>query len=298
MLAGIAGRSCTSTASSPPRTWASRWRCRPSPRRRPPPSARPRAAHPGLARALQLIAHRPAQRRRARMELHAARHERPRAARRRAAGLRPRGLGPLHQHQRPHARRDRHRRSASRRPSAARCRRARSEIGLDPAYVYGLIRQESRFVMDARSGVGASRPDAAHAGHRALDGARRSACTYTPDMITDRDTNLRLGTQLPEAGARRLRRLAGAGRRRLQRRPEPAAPLARRPGARAGDLGREHPVQRDARLRQEGAVATPPTTRRCSSGQHAPSLQGAPGPADRPARRARCRRTRSDKDLP
>ena len=29
-------------------------------------------------------------------------------------------------------------------------------INLDPAYVYGLIRQESRFIMDARSGVGAS----------------------------------------------------------------------------------------------------------------------------------------------
>jgi soluble lytic murein transglycosylase len=33
--------------------------------------------------------------------------------------------------------------------------RAKS-IGLDPAYVYGLIRQESRFIMDARSHVGAS----------------------------------------------------------------------------------------------------------------------------------------------
>ena len=31
-----------------------------------------------------------------------------------------------------------------------------SAIGLDPAYVYGLIRQESRFILDARSGVGAS----------------------------------------------------------------------------------------------------------------------------------------------
>ena len=30
------------------------------------------------------------------------------------------------------------------------------DIGVDPAYVYGLIRQESRFVMDARSHVGAS----------------------------------------------------------------------------------------------------------------------------------------------
>ncbi len=27
---------------------------------------------------------------------------------------------------------------------------------MDPAYVYGLIRQESRFIMDARSHVGAS----------------------------------------------------------------------------------------------------------------------------------------------
>jgi soluble lytic murein transglycosylase len=34
-------------------------------------------------------------------------------------------------------------------------RRSR-EIGLDPAYVYGLIRQESRFITDARSSVGAS----------------------------------------------------------------------------------------------------------------------------------------------
>jgi N-acetyl-gamma-glutamylphosphate reductase len=30
------------------------------------------------------------------------------------------------------------------------------QIGLDPAYVYGLIRQESRFIMDAKSGVGAA----------------------------------------------------------------------------------------------------------------------------------------------
>ena len=34
-------------------------------------------------------------------------------------------------------------------------RRSR-DISLDPAYVYGLIRQESRFVMNARSHVGAS----------------------------------------------------------------------------------------------------------------------------------------------
>ena len=34
--------------------------------------------------------------------------------------------------------------------------RRSAELGLDSAYVYGLIRQESRFITDARSGVGAS----------------------------------------------------------------------------------------------------------------------------------------------
>ena len=58
-----------------------------------------------------------------------------------------------------------------------RGRRKAREIGLDPAYVYGLIRQESRFIMDARSHVGASRADADDAGDRALDGEARSAWT-------------------------------------------------------------------------------------------------------------------------
>lgn len=67
------------------------------------------------------------------------------------------------------------------------------EIGLDPAYVYGLIRQESRFIMDARSSVGASglmqlMPATARWT------ARRIGLTYSPDLITDRDTNLKLGT--------------------------------------------------------------------------------------------------------
>ncbi|WKB50662.1 lytic transglycosylase domain-containing protein [Eleftheria terrae] len=67
------------------------------------------------------------------------------------------------------------------------------EIGLDPAYVYGLIRQESRFVMDVRSHVGASglmqlMPATARWT------ARRIGINYTPDMITDRNTNIALGT--------------------------------------------------------------------------------------------------------
>ena len=66
------------------------------------------------------------------------------------------------------------------------------EIGLDPAYVYGLIRQESRFIMDARSGVGASglmqlMPATAKWT------AKKIGLPYSPAAITDRDTNLRLG---------------------------------------------------------------------------------------------------------
>ncbi|RDI01459.1 soluble lytic murein transglycosylase [Caldimonas thermodepolymerans] len=67
------------------------------------------------------------------------------------------------------------------------------EIGLDPAYVYGLIRQESRFVMDARSHVGASglmqlMPATARWT------ARKIGLQYTPARLTDRDTNIMLGT--------------------------------------------------------------------------------------------------------
>ena len=68
------------------------------------------------------------------------------------------------------------------------------EIDLDPAYVYGLIRQESRFIMDARSGVGASglmqiMPATAKetARHIGMKG-------FTADQITDRDTNIAIGT--------------------------------------------------------------------------------------------------------
>ncbi|MDO9357639.1 MAG: transglycosylase SLT domain-containing protein, partial [Polaromonas sp.] len=68
------------------------------------------------------------------------------------------------------------------------------DIGLDPAYVYGLIRQESRFIMDARSGVGASglmqvMPATAR------ETARYIGMTgFTADQINDRDTNIVIGT--------------------------------------------------------------------------------------------------------
>ncbi len=68
------------------------------------------------------------------------------------------------------------------------------DIGLDPAYVYGLIRQESRFVMEARSGVGASglmqiMPATAR------ETARYIGLTgFTANQLNDRDTNITIGT--------------------------------------------------------------------------------------------------------
>jgi soluble lytic murein transglycosylase len=66
-------------------------------------------------------------------------------------------------------------------------------IGLDPAYVYGLIRQESRFIIDARSGVGASglmqiMPATARWT------AKKIGLPFTKEQITDREVNLKLGT--------------------------------------------------------------------------------------------------------
>jgi soluble lytic murein transglycosylase len=72
-------------------------------------------------------------------------------------------------------------------------RRAR-DINLDPAYVYGLIRQESRFVMNARSNVGASglmqvMPATARWTARKLgiDG-------FTVDQLSEHETNIAIGT--------------------------------------------------------------------------------------------------------
>ena len=66
------------------------------------------------------------------------------------------------------------------------------QVGLDPAIVLGLIRQESRFVSDARSSVGASglmqlMPATARWT------AKQVGLAYTPQMINDREVNLQLG---------------------------------------------------------------------------------------------------------
>ena len=72
-------------------------------------------------------------------------------------------------------------------------RRAQS-INLDPAYVYGLIRQESRFVMDARSGVGASGLMQVMPATARETARRIGMVGFTSDQLTDRDTNIAIGT--------------------------------------------------------------------------------------------------------
>jgi peptidoglycan lytic transglycosylase len=67
-------------------------------------------------------------------------------------------------------------------------------IGLDPAYVYGLIRQESRFIMDARSGVGASGLMQVMPATARWTANRIGLAGFRPEQLTDRDTNIAIGT--------------------------------------------------------------------------------------------------------
>ncbi|MDN3921366.1 lytic transglycosylase domain-containing protein [Roseateles violae] len=66
------------------------------------------------------------------------------------------------------------------------------EVGIDPAYVYGLIRQESRFVLDARSHVGASGLMQVMPA-TAKWTAKKVGIAYSPALMTDRDFNLTIG---------------------------------------------------------------------------------------------------------
>jgi soluble lytic murein transglycosylase len=72
--------------------------------------------------------------------------------------------------------------------------RRANEIRLDPAYVYGLIRQESRFIMDARSGVGASGLMQVMPATAKWTAKKIGLTSFTPDQITDREVNVAIGT--------------------------------------------------------------------------------------------------------
>jgi len=67
-------------------------------------------------------------------------------------------------------------------------------IGMDPAYVYGLIRQESRFIMDARSHVGASGLMQVMPATAKWTAKKIGLTGFTPDQITDKEVNVAIGT--------------------------------------------------------------------------------------------------------
>jgi soluble lytic murein transglycosylase len=72
--------------------------------------------------------------------------------------------------------------------------RRSGEIGLDPAYVYGLIRQESRFVTDARSGVGAAGLMQVMPATARWTARKLGIPGFTPDQLHDREKNIAIGT--------------------------------------------------------------------------------------------------------
>jgi soluble lytic murein transglycosylase len=78
-------------------------------------------------------------------------------------------------------------------PFRAELQREAQNAGLDAAYVYGLIRQESRFVLDARSHVGAAGLMQVMPA-TAKWTAKKAGLAYSADRIHDRDFNLRIGT--------------------------------------------------------------------------------------------------------
>ena len=68
------------------------------------------------------------------------------------------------------------------------------EISLDPAYVYGLIRQESRFVMDAKSTVGASGLMQVMPKTAAWTAKKIGLLNFKPESLASRDVNIAIGT--------------------------------------------------------------------------------------------------------
>jgi len=68
------------------------------------------------------------------------------------------------------------------------------EVGLDPAWVYGLMRQESRFIMDAKSSAGAKGLMQLMPATARWVAKKIGMTHYHPAKVTDMDINVTLGT--------------------------------------------------------------------------------------------------------
>lgn len=74
------------------------------------------------------------------------------------------------------------------------------EVDLDPAYVYGLMRQESRFVTDARSHVGASGLMQVMPATAKWTAKKIGLKGFQPHHITELQTNVKIGTAYLKLG--------------------------------------------------------------------------------------------------
>jgi soluble lytic murein transglycosylase len=72
--------------------------------------------------------------------------------------------------------------------------RRTKEIQLDPAYVYGLIRQESRFIMDAKSVVGAAGLMQVMPATAKWTAKKIGMTNFQPYQINDHEINVAIGT--------------------------------------------------------------------------------------------------------
>lgn len=79
-------------------------------------------------------------------------------------------------------------------PFRARVEPRARELGLDPAWVYGLMRQESRFVMNARSSTGAQGLMQVMPATAQWVARKIGMNDFRPGRSTDLDTNIVLGT--------------------------------------------------------------------------------------------------------
>ena len=130
------------------------------------------------------------------------------------------------------------------------------ELGLDKAWVYGLIRQESRFILDARSSVGASGLMQVMPATGDYVARKIGLGDYVKGKLTDLRTNIVLGANYMNmvlTGAGGSQPVATAA---YNAGPGRAAALARHAGGADGrrDLRRIDPVHGNPHLRQERDV--------------------------------------------
>ena len=79
-------------------------------------------------------------------------------------------------------------------PFRAEVQARAQEAGVDPAYVFGVIRQESRFIVDAKSSVGAMGLMQVMPATARWTARKIGMVNYQADHIAERQTNLRLGS--------------------------------------------------------------------------------------------------------